>query len=73
LLSVIDAAIPCLPKKFPARPSREFGVQVTENAGKISLKNRPRGAFLAKFPAKFPASREFWATTGEICLAPRPM
>jgi hypothetical protein len=46
-------------EKFPAQSSREFGPQGTENAGKIQSENRPEGAFLREFPAKFPASREF--------------
>jgi hypothetical protein len=46
-------------KKFPIRPSREFGVQVTENAAKIRPKNRPGGALLRKFPVKFPVGRDF--------------
>ena len=64
LHSLFDAENSLLPsQKFPARPSREFGVQSVEIASEISPKNRPGRAFLRKFPAKFPASREFRAAT----------
>src|SRR5262249_12358538 len=49
-------------QKFPARPSREFATQSAENTSKISTQSRPKRAFLPKFPAKFPASREFRAS-----------
>src|SRR5580704_2282603 len=51
-------------EKFPVRPSREFGVQGTENAGKIRLKKRPGGAILRKFPDKSLLAGNFTGSSG---------
>jgi hypothetical protein len=47
------------PGKFPARPSREYCVQSTQKSGKIRSEIDRGRRFLRKFPAKFPATREF--------------
>jgi hypothetical protein len=41
-------------KKFPVRPSREFGAQGTENTKKNLNEKSPQEADFAKIPCKIP-------------------
>src|SRR5207302_3224404 len=45
--------------EIPVPPSRDFGVQATENSRGIRSENRPLGAILPKIPVKIPVSRDF--------------
>jgi hypothetical protein len=55
--------------KFPARSSREFLSQAPENQGKIGAEMVRERPFFGKFPAKFPATREFGSQRASIGFA----